>query len=63
MLYGVHRTRRDGSSFRGTSHVTVKQRFKYTTSVDIQKRAVEASHSFRITCELSESARERRITL
>ena len=26
---------------RGTSHVTIKQRCKYTTSVDIQKRAIK----------------------
>ena len=38
------------------------QRCKYTTSADIQKRAInlkkEAIHSCRITCERSESARE-----
>ena len=44
-------------------------RCKYTTSIDIQKRTIyiyfffKASHSCRITCERSESARERRITL
>ena len=26
----------------GTSHVTVKERCKYTTSVDIQKRAIKS---------------------
>ena len=34
-LYGVHRTRRDGSSFMWHQPC---QRCKYTTSVDIQKR-------------------------
>ena len=45
-LYGVHRTRRDGSSF--TWHQPC-QHCKYTTSVDIQKRAPKkASHSCRM---------------
>ena len=39
------------------------QSCKYTTLVDIQKRAIKTSHSCRITCERSESARERRIEL
>ena len=39
------------------------QRCKYTTSVDIQKRAIKSIHSCKITCERSESARERRIAL
>ena len=42
------------------------KRFKYTTSVDIQKRAIKKIkniHSCRITYERSESARERRIAL
>ena len=39
------------------------QRCKYTTSVDIQKHAIKTIHSCRITCERSESARERRIAL
>ena len=39
------------------------QRCKYTTSVDIQKRAIKTIHSCRITCERRESARERRIAL
>ena len=61
-LYGVHRTHRDGSSFMWRQPCP---RCKYTTSVDIQKRAIkkEAIHSCRITCERSESARERRIAL
>ena len=60
-LYGVHRTRRDWISLAadscGTSHC------KYTTSVDIQNRTTKTIHSCRITCERSESARERRIAL
>ena len=60
-LYGVHRTLRDGSSF-------MRQHCKYTTSVDSQKRAIYKCKSLiivscRITCERSESARERRIAL
>ena len=38
-LYGVHRTRRDGSSFMWHQPC---QHCKYTTSVDIQKRAVKS---------------------
>ena len=58
-LYGVHRTRRDGSSFMWHQPC---QRCKYTTSVDIQKRPIiKDIHSCRITCERTESARERRI--
>ena len=52
-LYDVHRTRRDGISFMWHQPCL---RCKYTTSVDIQKRA-------RITCERIESARERRMAL
>ena len=60
-LYGVHRTRRDSSSFLWHQPC---QRCKYTTSVDIQKtRYKKAIHSCRITCERSESARERRIAI
>ena len=60
-LHGAHRTRRDGGRFMWHQPC---QRCKYTTSVDIQKRAIkQASHSCRIPCERSESARERRITL
>ena len=59
-LYGIHRTRRDGSSFMWHQPC---QRCKYTTSVDIQKRAEKAIHSCRITCERSESARKWRIAL
>ena len=38
-FYGVHRTRRDGSSFMWHQPC---QRCEYTTSVDIQKRAVKS---------------------
>ena len=38
-LYGVHRTCRDGSSFMWHQPC---QRCKYTTSVDIQKRAIKS---------------------
>ena len=38
-LYGVHRTRLDGSSFMWHQPC---QRCKYTTSVDIQKRAIKS---------------------
>ena len=41
-LYGVHRTRRDGSSFMWHQPF---QRCKYTTSVDIKKRAIKKSCS------------------
>ena len=51
---------------RGTSHVTTKQRSKYTTSMDIQNALWKASHSSRITCDrntmsLLESRQERYI--
>ena len=55
-LYGVHRTRRDGSSFMWHQPC---QHCKYTTSVDIQKmRYQKAIHSCSITCELSVSVWE-----
>ena len=49
-LYGVHRTcAMTAAVSRGTSHVTTKERCTYTTSVDIQKRAIKGySHAFRI---------------
>ena len=62
-LYGVHRTRRDWLSGRRFLWHQPCQHCKYTTSVDIQKRAIKTIHSCRITCERSESARERRIAL
>ena len=62
-LYGVHRTRRDWLSGSRFLWHQPCQRCKYTTSVDIQKRAIKTIHSCRITCERSESARERRIAL
>ena len=54
-LYGVHRTRRDGSSYTWhRDRVTAKQRCKYTISVDTEKRSVKSySHSFRIICDKS----------
>ena len=61
VVWCTQNLRRDGSSFMWHQPC---QRCKYTTSVYIQKRAVKkASHSCRITCERSESARERRIAL
>ena len=59
-LHGVHRTRWNGSS--STWHQPC-QRCKYTTSVDIQKRAIKTSHSCRITRECNEFVWERRIAL
>ena len=45
---------------RGTSHVTIKQRCKYTTSADVESKTryknkiyKKASHSFSITCDMS----------
>ena len=49
-LYGVHRTCRDGSSFMWHQPC---QRCKYTTSVDIQKRAIKS------TVSLFESGKQR----
>ena len=61
-LYGVHRTRREGSSV--TWH-QVRQRCKYVHHFGgyLKTRYKKASHSCRITCECSEFARERRIAL
>ena len=59
-LYGVHRTRRDGSSFMWHQPC---QRCKYTTSVDSRKMRYKTIHSCTITCKRSESARERKIAL
>ena len=49
-LYGEYRTCAETAAVsRGTSHVTTKQHCKYTTSVDLQKRAAKSySHSIRI---------------
>ena len=63
-LYGVHRTRRDWLSLAadscGTSHASaVSTPLRWI----FKKRAIKTIHSCRITCEHSESARERRITL
>ena len=42
-LYGVHRTCAETAAVsRGTSHVTVKQRCKHSTSVDVLKRAIKS---------------------
>ena len=60
VVWCTQNLRRDGSSFMWHQPC---QRSKYTTLVDIQKHTIKASHSCRITCELSESARERRIAL
>ena len=61
VVWCTQNLRRDGSSFMRHQPC---QRCKYTaTSVDIHKRAIKSSHSCRITCERSESARERRIAL
>ena len=60
-LYGVHRTcAKMAAVSRGTSHASVVS----TPLLWIFKNALnKASHSCRITCERSESARERRIAL
>ena len=52
-LFGVHRTHWDGSSFMWHQPC---QCCKYTTLVDIQKYAIKAIHSCRITCVCNESA-------
>ena len=58
-LYGVHSTRRDGSSFMWHQ---LCERCKYTISVDIEKGGTRnAIHWCRITCQRSASARERKI--
>ena len=56
-LYGVHRSCRDGSSFMWHQ---LCQHCKYIALVNIQKCTIKkkVSHSCRITCEHSESARE-----
>ena len=58
-IYDVHRTRRDDSCFMWHQP---RQRCKFTASVDIQKRVIKNKWC-RITYELSESVRERRIAL
>ena len=62
-LYGVHRTHWEWLSGSRFLWHQPCQRCKYTTSVDIQKRAIKTIHSCRTTCERSESAQERRIML
>ena len=60
MVHGlVHTERAETAAVsRGTSHVTTKQRCKYTTSVDIQNALQwdrkNDSRSSRITCDKSE---------
>ena len=55
MLHGVHRTRRDGSSFLCHSHINaVSTPLRWI----FEKRAIK-----KISCERSESARERGIVL
>ena len=61
VVWCTQNLRRDGSSFMWHQPC---QCCNYTTSVDIPKRAIKkASHSCKITCERSESARERRTAL
>ena len=57
--------RRDGSISRGTSHATTKERYQYTTSVDINntrykriQSLIQSGANMR-----SESAREQRTAL
>ena len=59
-LYGVHKTRQDGSSFMWHKS---SQCSKYTTGRYWKMSYKKAVHSCRITCKLSESAREQRIAL
>ena len=50
----------------GTSHVTIKQHFRYTTSVDILKTLCKLSYSHSFSCislEFSGSAQKQRIAL
>ena len=58
--------RRDGSISRGTSHATTKERYQYTTSVDINNTRYKRIQSLiqnHMRHVHSESAREQRITL
>ena len=57
VVWCTQNLRRDGCSFMWHQPC---QRCKYTTSVDIQKRAIKkkASHSCSTICERSESAQE-----
>ena len=66
-MNGVHRTCAETAAVsRGTSDVTTKEHYQYTTSVDIKKiRAIKGdSHSLRITRDVrSECARGQRMAL
>ena len=58
--------RRDGSISRGTCHATTKERYQYTTSVDINDTRYKRIQSLiqnHMRHVRSESAREQRITL
>ena len=63
---GSSKSKRNGTRGDGSSSMWHQphQGCKYTTSVDIQKRAMKSYNlSCRITCTRNESARERRIAL
>ena len=64
--------RRDGSISRGTSYATTKERYQYTTSVDInntrykkkeKKKRIQSLNQNHMQHVRSESAREQRIVL
>ena len=58
--------RRDGSISRGTSHATTKERYRYTTSVDINNTRYKRIQSLiqnHVQNVRSEFAREQRIAL
>ena len=58
--------RRDGSISRGTSHATTKERYQYTTSVDIDNTRYKKTQSLvqnHMRHMRSESAREQRTAL
>ena len=58
--------RRDGNISRGTSHATLKERYQYTTSMDINNTRYERTQSLiqnHMRHVRIESAREHRITL
>ena len=57
--------RRDSNIARGTSHATTKERYQYTTSVDINMRykRIQSLIQNHMRHVRSESAREQRIAL
>ena len=58
--------RRNGNISRGTSHATTKERYQYTTSVDINSTRYKRLQSLipnHMRHVRSESAREQRIAL